>query len=59
MGVTNILPFISDYQGSVADPPIMARVSMIAEGATAVKKECCIILADLRKVKDEKFLMKE
>lgn len=52
-------PFNSDSQGRVADPPIIAKVRMIAEGATAEKSECCMILADFRKVNDERFLMKE
>lgn len=39
IGATNNLALISDFQGNVALPPIMARVSMAAAGATAVKKE--------------------
>ncbi len=55
----SIFPFSSDYQGRDADPPIIAKVSRMAEGATAEKSECCIILADLRKANEEKFLTKE
>lgn len=59
MGVSSILPFKSDYQGRDADPPIIAKVRRMAEGATAEKSECCMILADLRSAKEERFLRKE
>ena len=53
------LPFKSDCQGRVADPPIIAKVRTIAEGATAEKSECWMIFADFLKLKDERFLMNE
>jgi len=55
----SIFTFNSDYQGRDADPPIIAKVKSIADGATAEKSECFIIVADLRKAKEESSLMIE
>jgi hypothetical protein len=50
IGATNNLPFISDSQGKVALPPIIAKVSIAAAGATAVKNEPWMTLDDFLKV---------
>jgi hypothetical protein len=50
IGVTKSCPFIADCHGRVADPLIMARVKIRAEGAIAENNELCMTFADLRKV---------
>lgn len=59
IGATNNLALISDFQGNVALPPIMARVSMAAAGATAVKKELWMTLDDFLSVYEVIFLSVE
>jgi len=39
MGEISSFPFMFDYQGRVALPPMMARVSIAVAGARVVKKE--------------------
>jgi hypothetical protein len=56
IGAIRSLPLISVWKGREADPPMMARVSMTAAGARAVKKELCIMLEDFRRVNEVMFL---
>lgn len=50
IGATSSLPFRSDSQGKETLPPIIAKVSIAAAGATAVKKEPWITLDDFLRV---------
>ena len=49
-GAISNLMLRSDYQGRVALPPMMARVSMAVAGARAVKKEVWITFEDFLRV---------
>ena len=59
IGVIKSWPFITDCHGRVADPLIIAKVKIKADGAMVENSELCIIFADLRKMKVEIFLINE
>ena len=50
MGAISSDPLMSDYQGRVADPPIIAKVSMAVAGARVVKKEVWMTFDDFLRV---------
>lgn len=59
IGATNNFPFISDSQGNVALPPIIARVSIAVAGARVVKKDVWITFEDFLSVYEVRFLTAE
>ena len=50
MGAMRSFPLMSDSQGKVALPPMIAKVSMAVAGASVVKKDVWMTLEDFLRV---------
>lgn len=59
IGATKNFVWLRGWKGKVALPPIIAKVSIAAVGATVVKNELCMIFDDFLNAYEDTFLTAE